>query len=150
MVEIPGRILDGIQDTLFFSCIFLTFTKLYFLKFYAKIVKKGLKVINKTIQEISIVQEPLSSSSNMTDLKKIKFITSKVSKVNVEVAHLQKLKINKTVHEIIEKELKEKRRGLDKEMCRIKLKGKKLKSGKRIKEQGKPQKTGPAIKVDIK
>ena len=81
----------------FFSCTFLTFTKLYFLKFYAKIVKKGIKVINKTIQEISIVQEPLSSSSNMADLKKIKFITSKVSKVNVEVAHLQKLKINETV-----------------------------------------------------
>ena len=141
-MEIAGRILDGIQHTLFFPCTFLTFTNLYFLKFDAKIVKKGLKVINKTIQEISIVQEPLSSSSNMADLKKIKFITSKVSKVNVEVAHLQKLKINKTVHEVIEKELKQKRRGLDKEMCRIKL--------NRIKEQGKPQKTGPAIKVDIK
>ena len=134
----------------FFSCTFLTFPKLYFLKFYAKIVKKGLKVINKTIQEISIVQEPLSSSSNMTDLKKIKFITSKVSKVNVEVAHLQKLKINKTVHEIIEKELKQKRRGLDKEMCRIKLKVEKLKSGKRIKEQRTPQKTCSANKVDNK
>ena len=102
------------------------------------------------MQEISIVQEPLSSSSNMADLKKIKFITSKVSKINVEVAHLQKLKIDKTVHELIEKELKHKRRCLDKEMCRIKLKGKKLKSGKRIKEEGKPQKTGPAIKVHIK
>ena len=144
-MEIAGRILDGIQHTLFFPCTFLTFTNLYFLKFDAKIIKKGLKVINKTIQEISIVQEPLSSSSNMADLKKIKFITSKVSKVNVEVAHLQKLKINKTVHEIIEKELKQKRRGLDKEMCRIKLKGEKFNSGKRIKEQGKPQKTGPAI-----
>ena len=99
------------------------------------------------MQEIFIVQEPLSSSSNMADLK---FITSKVPKVNVEVAHLQKLKINKTVHEVIEKELKKKRRCLDKEMSRIKLKGKKLKSGKRIKEQGKPQKTGPAIKVHIK
>ena len=102
------------------------------------------------MQKIPIVQEPLSSSSNMADLKKIKFITSKVSKVNVEVAHLQKLKINKTVHEVIEKELKHKRRCLDKEMCRIKLKRKKLKSRKRIKEQGKPQKTGPAIKVHIK
>ena len=149
-MEIAGRILDGMQHTLFFPFTFLTFTNLYFLKFDAKTVKKGLKVINKTIQEISIVQEPLSSSSNMADLKKIKFITSKVSKVNVEVAHLQKLKINKTVHEVIEKELEQKRRGLDKEMCRIKLKGKKLKSGKRIKEQGKPQNTGPAIKVDIK
>ena len=102
------------------------------------------------MQEISIVQEPLSSSSNMADFKKIKFITSKVSKVNVEVTHLQKLKINKTVHEVMEKELKKKRRCLDKEMSRIKLKGKTLKSGKRIKEQGKPQKTGPAIKVHIK
>ena len=85
--------------------------------------KKGVKVISKTMQEISIVQEPLSSSSNMADLKKIKFITSKVSKVNVKVAHLQKLKINKTVHEAIEKELKHKRRCFDKEMYRIKLKG---------------------------
>ena len=102
------------------------------------------------MQEISIVQEPLSSSSNMADLKKIKFITSKVSKVTVEAAHLQKLKINKTVHEVIEKDLKDRRRCLDKEMSRIKLKEKKLKSGKRIKEQGKPQKTGPAIKVHIK
>ena len=150
MVEIPGRILDGIQHTLFFPCTFLNFNKLYFLKVEAKIVKKGLKLINKTIQEISIVQEPLSSSSNMADLKKIKFITSKVSKVNVEAAHLQKLKINKTVHEVIEKELKQKRRSLDKDLCRIQLKGKKLKSGKRMKEQGKPQKTGPAIKLDIK
>ena len=64
----------------------------------------------------------------MADLKKIKFITSKVSKVNVEAAHLQKLKINKTVHEVIQKELKQKRRSLDKELCRIKLKGKKLSS----------------------
>ena len=144
MVEIPGRILDGIQATLFF----LKF--LNFLKFHAKIVKKGLKVINKTMQEISIVQEPLSSSSNMADLKKIKFDTSKGLKVTVEAAHLQKLKINKTVHEVIEKDLKDRRRCLDKEMCRIKLKEKKLKSGKRIKEQGKPQKTGPAIKVYIK
>ena len=134
MVEIPRRILDGIQHALFFPCTFLNFNKLYFLKVEAKIVKKGLKLINKTIQEISIVQEPLSSSSNMADLKKIKFITSKVSKVNVEAAHLQKLKINKTVHEVIEKELKQKRRSLDKELCRIKLKGKKLKSGKRRKE----------------
>ena len=135
---------------LFFPCTFVTWNKLNFLKFHAKIVKKGLKVISKTMQEISIVQEPLSSSSNMADLKKIKFITSKVSKVNVEAAHLQKLKINKTVHEVIEKDLKDKRRCLDKEMCRIKLKEKKLKSGKRIKEEGKPQKTGPAIKVHIK
>ena len=108
MVEIPGRILDGIQHALFFPCTFLNFNNLYFLKVEAQILEKGLKLINKTIQEISIVQEPLSSSSNMADLKKIKFITSKVSKVNVEAAHLQKLKINKTVHEVIEKELKHK------------------------------------------
>ena len=86
------------------------------------------------MQEVSIVQEPLLSSSNMADLKKIKFITSKVTKVNVKLTHLQKLKISKIVHEVIEKELKDKRRCLDKEMCRIKLKGKKLKSGKRIKD----------------
>ena len=149
-MEIPWRILDGIQDTLFFPVHLLPEINYYFLKFHAKIGKKGFKVISKTMEEISIVQEPLSSSSNMVDLKKIKFITSKVSKVNVEVAHLQKLKINKTVHGVIEKELKKKRRCLDKEMSRIKLKGKKLKFGKRIKEQGKPQKTGPAIKVHIK
>ena len=150
MVEIPGRILDGIQHALFFPCTFLNCNNLYFLKVEAQIVEKGLKVINKTIQEIFIVQEPLSSSSNMADLKKIKFITSKVSKVNVEAAHLQKLKINKTVHEVIEKALKHKRKTLDKELCRIKLKGKKSKSGKRRKEQGKPQKTAPAIKLHIK
>ena len=50
------------------------------------------------MQEISIVQEPLSSSSNMADLKKIKFITSKVSKVNVEVAHLQMCGSESTFH----------------------------------------------------
>ena len=99
--------------------------------------------------KICIVQDTLPSSSNMATLKQIKGIRAKVSKVSKASKHLDDMKIGQHVYEVLQEELKHKRKSLDKQIARIQLNEKKEKIGERQKPEGKPQKKFPSKKIQI-
>ena len=101
------------------------------------------------MQKLCIVQDTLPSSSNMATLKQIKGIRVKVSKVSEASKHLDDMKIGENVYEVLQEELKQKRKSLDKKIGRIKLNEKKEKFGERQKPEGKPQKKFPSKKIQI-
>ena len=99
--------------------------------------------------KLGIVQDTLPSSSNMAILKQIKGIRAKVSKVSKASKHLDGMKIGQNVYEVLQEELRQKRKSLDKKIARIKLNEKKEKFGERQNPQGKPQKKCPSKKIQI-
>ena len=99
--------------------------------------------------KLGIVQDTLPSSSNMATLKQIKGIRAKVSKVSKASKHLDDMKIGQNVYEVLQEELRQKRKSLDKKIARIKLNEKKDKFSERQKPQGKPQKKFPSKKNQI-
>ena len=66
--------------------------------------------------KLCIVQDTLPSSSNMATLKQIKGIRAKVSKVSKASKHLDDMKIGQIVYEVLQEELRQKRKSLDKKM----------------------------------
>ena len=99
--------------------------------------------------KLCIVQDTLPSSSNMATLKQIKGIRAKVSKVSKASKHLDDMKIGQNMYEVLQEELRQKRKSLDKKIARIKLNEKKEKFGERQNPQGKPQKKFPSKKIQI-
>ena len=81
--------------------------------------------------KLGIVQDTLPSSSNMATLKQIKGIRAKVSKVSKASKHLDDMKIGQNVYEVLQEELRQKRKSLDKKIARIKLNEKREKFGER-------------------
>ena len=81
--------------------------------------------------KLCIVQDTLPSSSNMATLKQIKGIRAKVSKVSKASKHLDDMEIGQNVYEVLQEELRQKRKSLDKKIARIKLNEKKEKFGER-------------------
>ena len=71
--------------------------------------------------KLCIVQDTLPSISNMATLKQIKGIRAKVSKVSKASKHLDDMKIGQNVYEVLQEELRQKRKSLDKKIARIKL-----------------------------
>ena len=59
------------------------------------------------------------------------------------------MKIAQNVYEVLQEQLKQKRKSLDKKIARIKLNEKKEKLGERQKPEGKPQKKFPSKKIQI-
>ena len=99
--------------------------------------------------KIYIVQDTLPSSSNMATLKQIKGIRAKVSKVSKASKHLDDMKIAQNVYEVLQEQLKQKRKSLDKKIARTKLNEKKEKLDENQKPEGKPQKKFPSKKIQI-
>ena len=66
--------------------------------------------------KLCIVQDTLPSSSNMATLKQIKGFRAKVSKVSKASKHLDDMKIGQNVYEVLQEELRQKRKSLDKKL----------------------------------
>ena len=94
---------------------------------------------------------PSSPSSSNMATKKTEII-SKVSKVSKEMNKLSKMQVTQRVYEVLEQDLKSRKRSLDKQLWRIKSKEKKVKFGRKKKEVSKPEKppSCPKVKIQLK
>ena len=105
-------------------------------------------LIKKYPAEIHCAMIPSPPSSSNMATKKTEII-SKVSKVSKEMNKLNKMKVTERVYEVLEQDLKSKKRSLDKQLWRIKSKQKKMKFGSKKKEVSKPPNC-PKVKIQLK
>ena len=84
----------------------------------------------------------------MAEGKDIQKISDKISKTSQQISHLDTCKISETVKELLQNDLKKKKRCLDKQFGRKKLCAKMKKFGEQRK-QGKPPTANPSKKINL-